>query len=267
MLHTKFRECLAPFTGNYSSGPVYDSHSDRLIIKILGTKVNGKKRAQTYLYSRYLYCVFHNKITPKGYDVDHKDGNKNNDTIGNLQLLPMADNRKKDKRPPRIIQLTCPHCLTVFNRLYRQTHLAKKGKATFCSRNCGRYSYLYPGISQNWSEVTDKPSMPLPRISEPWEQWSKPLISAVTSRPREKKYTVECSSCRGMFKTSNKKDRYCSQECKKKGNNNIKEDKEGMQEILIKACNKEISWVMAGRLLGMSDNTVRNRARSAGLLR
>lgn len=59
-------------------------------------------RRTTVLYSRWLWLTNHGPIPP-GYDVDHIDNDKSNDSLGNLQLLTRRQNVDKRPRARRIL--------------------------------------------------------------------------------------------------------------------------------------------------------------------
>ena len=111
----EFRACLAPFSHCHSSGPYKDAKTGRLYINLLGDW-GGATNNKSYLYARYLYSVHTGALTPKGYDVDHIDGNRLNDSIKNLRLLPHIDNLAKGKSDPFFqtlkmhVKLICPYC-------------------------------------------------------------------------------------------------------------------------------------------------------------
>ena len=54
----------------------------------------NKKKTTNLKISRLVYKTFIGKI-PKGYVVDHIDGNKRNDQITNLQLISPSENTKR----------------------------------------------------------------------------------------------------------------------------------------------------------------------------
>ena len=70
--------------------------------------------------------------------VHHKDGNKHNNDLSNLELMDSKEhNRMHSSTGRNIIELVCPFCGKKFFREKRQI---KKGKNTFCSRSCnGKY--------------------------------------------------------------------------------------------------------------------------------
>ncbi len=71
--------------------------------------------------------------------VHHKDGNRKNNTRGNLEVMFLADHSRFHGllQGTKMVDCKCPSCGTLFTREYRQTFLSKKkGKFVFCSRNC-----------------------------------------------------------------------------------------------------------------------------------
>jgi hypothetical protein len=75
-----------------------------------------------------------------GYQAHHKDENKTNDVISNLEeKLKEAHIRDHNEDKVRkCVVLDCPVCGKEFTVEYRQTHwVKKKGTRTACSRSCG----------------------------------------------------------------------------------------------------------------------------------
>lgn len=72
--------------------------------------------------------------------VDHKDEDKTNNDIDNLQILSRSDNAKKAMllRPRKIYKFVCPHCGKDSEKYLNQVLSNwKKGKAgPYCSRQC-----------------------------------------------------------------------------------------------------------------------------------
>jgi hypothetical protein len=77
--------------------------------------------------------------------VHHRDGNRSNNAIENLELMNIRDHHyhHQDERWVSAVELRCPGCAAVFLREKRQTHLAKGGNFTACCRPCiGRTTAL-----------------------------------------------------------------------------------------------------------------------------
>lgn len=271
--HKELRRCIPPFSDCYASGPVLDKSHGRLNIKLLGKWGGDKKTSKTYLYSRYLLCAHLGKTIPKGFDVDHIDGNKRNDTIPNLVAVPHIANLKKRKTDVstlaqhRYVRMVCLHCSGVFIKHRNQTLLTKKTQhATYCSMACSRHAHSHQ-LEQQLYEEFQIAEVPSEVKFEIWEDWSEPLAE---KPKRERVYPTKecwCRYCGNKFSSQNIKTKYCSEECKAKGPSTRKDNdpaKNGV--ILAQACSCSITWTKAGKLLGISDNAAKKRARKLGLV-
>jgi len=105
---------------------LYNSHTDR----------------SSTQYARYLMSVHLGRFLEPTEQVDHKDEDKTNDNIGNLQILTIVENNIKTHKQPDI-NLTCPVCMKGFSRTRTQVAWKiKTGKKICCSRKCGgKYSH------------------------------------------------------------------------------------------------------------------------------
>ena len=98
----------------------HDRPTDRRYVRLHTPAVeNDGFRLPSFktLVSRYLFSVKYFKETglliPEGYEVDHRDNNRWNDTYDNFQLLTSEDNLKKSgSLPGRLFfVMICPVCL------------------------------------------------------------------------------------------------------------------------------------------------------------
>lgn len=136
-------ELQAPFIKNFK-GAYLNVNSENRRTVMLVPKM-GRKTSMSY--ARYLMCCHLNRILTKEEQVDHKDEDKTNDDIDNLQILTISQNNKKtilmNGRSAKTITLTCPQCYNVFTRSAR--HLKPKlnaGKQPCCSKECaGKYCH------------------------------------------------------------------------------------------------------------------------------
>lgn len=98
----------------------------------------GERR--TILYSKFKVSVREGRILSQDEEVDHKDGDKTNDSDANLEIVTRAVNvaRRNKRQTKACVDLICPNCLVKFTRERRQTHLVKGGNPTCCSRSCAR---------------------------------------------------------------------------------------------------------------------------------
>ena len=116
------------------------------LYKVLHKKQNrmmavlvSRSHRTTMSFARYKMSVKIGGFIPKQLEVDHKDGDKRNDRISNLQFLTRAENVKKKSSdsPKEMFELTCPICGKKFLRdRQRSWRFRKLGKLQSCSRKC-----------------------------------------------------------------------------------------------------------------------------------
>lgn len=116
---------------------VFHKKENRRYANLVSIK-DGKKDRKTISYARYLMSVKEKRILNPEEHVDHKDNNKLNDNINNLQILTLKENNIKEsiRRGRKMVLLKCPSCGKEFIKRRNQTHLCKGGKYTGCSRKC-----------------------------------------------------------------------------------------------------------------------------------
>lgn len=70
--------------------------------------------------------------------IHHKDGDKHNNDLGNLELLTSSDHAKEHVIPAKKRTLTCPACGSEFVRSerYIKSKLSLVQKNFLCSRAC-----------------------------------------------------------------------------------------------------------------------------------
>lgn len=76
--------------------------------------------------------------------VHHKDGNKKNNELSNLELMDAKEHIKHhvNERGKTMCEIKCPQCKIIFSRPKNTTHIGKKiGSYTCCSSSCrGKFS-------------------------------------------------------------------------------------------------------------------------------
>lgn len=128
-----------PFSEHYKSGYLNTNKEPRRIVSLVAK--DGKRTSVSY--ARYLMSCFLKRYLNKNEHVDHKDDNKMNDSLYNLQILSPKENNVKKNNKNNIklaqdIALVCPVCSTKFSRPSRNIkHKLKNGKTPCCSRRCG----------------------------------------------------------------------------------------------------------------------------------
>lgn len=122
-------------------GPYFHKGKGRMFM-ILTDKKTGKKR--TTAYARWLMeCHLQRCLDSEKETVNHRDRNKANDDISNLELLPRADHSRLDTRRVKLKTFNCDLCGKEFERSPRivrdKSSQGKRGM--FCSRKCsGTYA-------------------------------------------------------------------------------------------------------------------------------
>jgi len=99
------------------------------------TLYNSHKDRSSTQYARYLLAIKEGRFLTSDEHADHKDEDKTNDDINNLQILSILENNRKTHCKPKI-KCTCPVCKIEFlsdkHGLYKKTP-----KTKCCSRKCG----------------------------------------------------------------------------------------------------------------------------------
>ena len=121
----------------------YHSIEGRFMVNII---YHSGKRTTTS-YARYLMSVHKGRLLERSEQVDHIDGNKQNDVIENLQILTVKENNIKSVKERGLeakdIELVCPQCSVIFYRSKNRVNFKiNQGKKPCCSRKCGgKYSH------------------------------------------------------------------------------------------------------------------------------
>ena len=106
----------------------------------------GKRYRDKYCYEHVLVFWQTYGILPKSNEViHHKDGNKYNNDISNLELKTrsMHSTEHNILRKKTYVELICPGCGNSFIREKNQTYLIKGTQYTCCSRKCiGKFTNL-----------------------------------------------------------------------------------------------------------------------------
>lgn len=131
------RQADPPFSGYTLYGPVMDRREGRRKV-FLVHRTNRSRTTMTL--ARYRMCVHLGRKLSRTEEVDHKDEDRLNDDLNNLQILTRRQNRRKSSshRGKAMVRLRCPGCGKTFERERRQTHLIKGGPFTACGRSCSR---------------------------------------------------------------------------------------------------------------------------------
>ena len=100
------------------------------------TLYNSNSDRSSVSYARYLVSVKEGRFLTKNEEVDHKNDDRRDDRIENLQILTPLENHKKSVVSAQEVTLKCDGCGTIFKRKRKhETHKDPNHKK-FCSRPC-----------------------------------------------------------------------------------------------------------------------------------
>ena len=95
---------------------------------------NGYVLAHRVIMENYL-----GRLLTDSEIVHHRDGNKKNNDLNNLELMNAIEHVKYHGRQigKHLVKLKCPNCKKIFIKERRQTHLIKHNNSfTACSPHC-----------------------------------------------------------------------------------------------------------------------------------
>lgn len=94
---------------------------------------------RTITWHRYLYESEHGH-QPAGTHVHHKNGDKKDNRLKNLEILTNANHARHHSKSAPIKTYICPWCCNSFerdDRRVRHNQKAQKKSGPFCNRSCG----------------------------------------------------------------------------------------------------------------------------------
>ena len=131
-------ELEEPFKSIWKSGYIVVSNQRKSICLF-----NNSKDRTTISYARYLMGVKLGYEVPDHLEVDHRDDDKTNDDINNLQLLTTQENiDKENKRRAGITvpyqNVVCKKCSAFFtiDTSYYNKKIKAGNKNIFCTESC-----------------------------------------------------------------------------------------------------------------------------------
>lgn len=98
----------------------------------------GKKYRDKYCYEHHLvYWLNYGIVPQKDEVIHHKDGNKHNNSIDNLELQKLKNHNKIHHKGKQMIRVKCSYCGCEFIREKRLAHFLR-GETTYacCSNRC-----------------------------------------------------------------------------------------------------------------------------------
>lgn len=121
-----------PFSDYKVYGPILHKKQNRRMICLVSL---DKSHRTTLAYAKFLYSIHLGRILTKDEEVDHKNNNKLDDVLDNLQILTRPANVKKSAKPKTLIPCICTLCGKSFTRR-KGTEPGPFGRKSFCSRSC-----------------------------------------------------------------------------------------------------------------------------------
>lgn len=132
-------EIKYPYSDIYDRGYIFYSDDGLDRTQVFLCEKNKKRFIPKTTYSRYLVETNLGRFLEKNEKVFHKDGNRLNHSIDNLEIKTIGLSspiitKQSTKREEVIVELTCSYCKTKFKRPKRL--LAKPAINRFCSPTC-----------------------------------------------------------------------------------------------------------------------------------
>ncbi|QVD49218.1 hypothetical protein LUCX_148 [Xanthomonas phage vB_XciM_LucasX] len=126
-----------PFKSVYSKGYLRVESDGRKYVSLYNCA--GDQRSISY--ARYLYSVRMGYEIPGDIEIDHRDGDKSNDSFDNLRPMTIQMHRDKtyfERLNKDWVDLVCPCCTETFRRSSRYLRDKRsQGQVEFyCSRSC-----------------------------------------------------------------------------------------------------------------------------------
>jgi hypothetical protein len=140
-------ELEEPYSSKWKRGYLNTNTEGR---KTLSLYNSHKDRTSTQ-YARYLMSIKLGRFLDKEEHIDHKDNNKKNDDINNLQILSLKENNRKASYKPPIICI-CPICGIQFESTKKKIG-TKTSSTKCCSVECG---YKQMSITQKKNRASKK---------------------------------------------------------------------------------------------------------------
>lgn len=148
-------ELQHPYNTRWDKGKVIINRDNRRMVLLTG----GSSPNTTTSYARYLMSVKLGRFLDDDVHVDHKDDDKTNDNIDNLQLLTSESNNQKEAERHRIHDViyhtcNCTNCGKEFILNDRQMKMKLQAgtKHLFCTKECFQNAIRngHPALASMW---------------------------------------------------------------------------------------------------------------------
>lgn len=135
-----------PYNQDWNNGYLVTNSENRKTVILYNSHQNRSSTA----YARYLKSVSLGRYLTEDEHVDHRDDDKTNDALTNLQILTLVDNNIKEakRRGKLVVKIECPSCTQEFSRRRGNSPLVngQEDRLFCCSREC---SYTLKKLPQN----------------------------------------------------------------------------------------------------------------------
>ena len=95
-----------PYSNKWKKGYLNTNPEGRKTLSLYNSRTD---RSSTQ-YARYLLAVKIGRFLTRKEQADHKDEDKANDNLSNLQILSVLENNRKTHKKDAVIQCICPIC-------------------------------------------------------------------------------------------------------------------------------------------------------------
>lgn len=275
-MRKEMRICLYPWDGYKSSGPYLHAKNGRQHINLL--TYNGTSKHLNVTYAKYLAAIKCGRIPEKGEEVDHIDGDRTNDTLGNLRIISKEENQEKALVDPwyqskkRLFVYLCNSCgASLLRTVTNAPHLYSK-KSVYCSRACfckgnihhtgllfeeqDRVKVVHKGIHEKWIDFS-RGITEFDKVYTNNYLKDKGSIKGSIAMSGKRRPAV-CLICHKEFTTVTLNQVCCSYACariKRYGVTPITETMESYRLIQ----EGKTSWVKEALKYGITDNALRRR--------
>lgn len=126
-------ELSSPYKELYKSAYIRSLKCGRKVIDLF----NSNNDRTTVSNARYLMSCQIGRLLTAEEEVDHKDEDKTNDSLDNLQVLSKEEHRLKtaaNRAPRKQVPMSCSYCGEEFFKF--ENHIKPGQTVFFCSRSC-----------------------------------------------------------------------------------------------------------------------------------
>lgn len=158
-------ELESPYKEKYERGYLNVNSEGRNVVWF----TLDKKVVAGTSYARYIYCVHLGYELSKEFEIDHKDNDKTNDEISNLQALTKEEHKLKsisEGIKKRVCQLKCPVCAIEFE--FEVRNLSTRPNPC-CSKKCGGIKAIKTKLLNQGKHNVEDPLISVPSVSPPPE--------------------------------------------------------------------------------------------------